>query len=112
MVLVILIVNKALFLRLTSPDSDPNDGIGKLPANTDSIGFDGARVVEIHGVAANANLPDSVISADPNNSPEEELPIACGVLRRSGGATGGTGGTTGGTGGTTGGGPGCNGGKC
>ena len=60
--------------------------------------------MEIHGVAANANLPDSVASADPNNSPEEELPIACGVLRRSGG-------TTGGTGGTNGGGAGCNGGK-
>ncbi len=82
---------------IDGPETNAVSGNVLIPFDSDIIGFDGARVVEIHGVAANAILPDSVASADPNKSPEE-LPIACGVLRRSGG--------------TTGGGQGCNGGKC
>jgi hypothetical protein len=39
------------------------------------------RVVEIHGVPASANLPNTVLP-NPGSTPEKSIPIACGVLVR------------------------------
>lgn len=92
---------------LTSPDENPNDDVVKLPSGSTDVDFEG-KVIEIHGVAANTNLPGTVKNTDSSKSPQEELPIACGVLRKvSDGNTGGsttggtTGETTGGSSGTT-----------
>lgn len=71
----------------------------KLPAGSTEIGFEG-KVIEIHGVPSDTQLPSTVTTSDPSKNPNEELPIACGVLTKSSGDT--TGGTGGGTdGGTT-----------
>jgi hypothetical protein len=86
---------------LTSPDTNPNDEVVKLPAGTTEVGFEG-KVVEVHGVPDTQTLPATVVNGDPNKTPQEELPIACGILKKTN--TGTTGGTSGGTtGGTTGG---------
>jgi hypothetical protein len=66
----------------------------KLPAGSTEIGFEG-KIVEIHGVPSDTQLPSTVTTSDPSKSPNEELPIACGVLTKSSGGT--TGGTAGGT---------------
>lgn len=87
---------------LQDADVDPEDALGKLSGNELNLA---GKVVIVHGVREDANLPDSVRTIDDFRS-HESLPIACGVIERvqqeEGGTTGGddtttTGGDTGGT---------------
>ncbi len=64
---------------LRSPDPDLHDSIVKLPEGKDLML--GGRVVMIHGVKSNSNIPDSVKSISYLTK-EQSLPIACGVLIR------------------------------
>lgn len=100
-----------LMADLRIPDTNPNDMLTKLGPN-DDLNLAG-KVVEVHGVPADTTLPATVQSMD-GMSPQQTLPILCGVIERvdggtttggtgTGTTTGGTGTTTGGTGTTTGG---------
>jgi hypothetical protein len=98
-----------LIADLRAEDTNTEDSLVKLPEGQE-LNLAG-RVVVIHGVSANSNLPETVQTI--NGLPAyETLPIACGVLERVGEdqedeETNGTNGTTGtpgttGTNGTTG----------
>jgi hypothetical protein len=64
---------------LRAPDENPDDSVVKLGPE-ENLNLEG-RVVEIHGVAQNANLPETVASKDGMPA-HRTLPIACGVLTR------------------------------
>lgn len=87
---------------LRAPDSDPTDPVFKLRADED-LNLEN-RVIVIHGVSSQTDLPNSVGTV--LTTARQTLPIACGRIQRvtGTGTTGGTTGTTtgGATGGTTG----------
>lgn len=85
---------------LQDADVDLEDGLTKL--NGSDLNLAG-KVVIVHGVNSNSNLPDSVATLDDFRN-HQSLPIACGVIERvaeedDGGTTGET--TTGETTGET-----------
>jgi hypothetical protein len=96
----------AMLAELRLPDLDTSDDLVKLGVD-EELNLEG-RVVEVHGVPANTVLPATVQGLD-DDSPQESLPILCGVIQRvdtgttTGGTTTGTTGTTTGTDTTTGG---------
>lgn len=61
---------------LTATDPDPDDAIVKL--TTLDLNID-TRTVVIHGVADTTTLPASVATL-PGLTPQQSLPIACGVI--------------------------------
>lgn len=75
---------------LTATDPNPSDEFAKIPSGATQISLQG-KVVEIHGVPSATNLPSTVASGSSTNNPHEDLPIACGVLFRSGTTGGGAG---------------------
>jgi hypothetical protein len=82
---------------LQLPDTDTGDEVVKLPVGS-NLNLEG-RVVAIHGIPASTTLPPTVQGMG-DMSPQQALPILCGVITRSGGTTTGTTGTTTGTTGT------------
>lgn len=92
---------QAMLADLRLPDADTNDTLVKLGADED-LNLEG-KVVEIHGVPASTTLPSTVRGVD-GMSPQQSLPILCGVITRedTGSTTGDTGTTTGDDGSTTG----------
>ena len=63
---------------LQDADVDLEDALGKL--NGSDLNLAG-KVVIVHGVPTNSNLPDSVATIDDYQS-HQSLPIACGVIQR------------------------------
>ncbi len=101
---------QAMLADLRLPDEDSTDILVKLDPD-ENLNLEG-KVVEIHGVPTSTTLPATVRGVD-GMSPQQALPVLCGVITRedTGTTTGGTGtttgedgstGTTGGTGTTTG----------
>lgn len=83
---------------LVAPDTNPNDSVVKLSA-AEELTLQG-KVVVVWGVAPDTVVPATVAGVD-QLTPQQSLPIACGVIERVNGETGSTtGGTT--TGGETG----------
>ncbi len=77
----------AMIADLLLPDSDTADTSVKLPLG-EELNLEG-RVVEIHGVPSSTTLPSTVQGVD-GASPQQVLPIACGVITRVDGTTTGT----------------------
>jgi hypothetical protein len=89
---------QTMLADLHLPDTDTADLLAKLGA-TEDLNLEG-RVVMVHGIASSTTVPGTVVGAG-GLSPQQTLPIACGVVARvSTGTTTGT--TTGDTGTTTG----------
>jgi hypothetical protein len=61
-----------------SPTASPTASPGVA---SDSSGIEG-RVIEIHGVSSNVQLPSTVQSL-PGSTANASLPVACGVITRS-----------------------------
>ena len=95
---------QTMLADLRLEDTNTNDILVKLGADED-LNLEG-KVVQIHGLPATTTLPPTVRGVD-GLSPQQALPILCGVITREetqddGSTTGDTGSTTGDTGSTTG----------
>lgn len=69
----------AILTDLKASDENPNDRYIKLSENED-LKLEG-KVVVIHGVSANATLPDTVAS-EGELAIHETVPVACGVVEK------------------------------
>jgi len=75
-----------LLTAIAGTDDDLTDNLGTISSgNADWASY----VVEIHGVADNMTLPDTV-ATEPGKSKQETLPVACANLEAGSGAARGT----------------------
>lgn len=91
---------QAMLADLRLPDDNTEDTLVKLGAD-ENLNLEG-KVLMVHGIPSSTTLPPTVRGVD-GLSPQQALPILCGVITREDtGTTTGDAGTTGGTGTTTG----------
>ncbi|MFP5384868.1 MAG: hypothetical protein ACLGHN_02230 [Bacteriovoracia bacterium] len=100
---------QTMLQELRLPDTDTEDNLVKLGAD-ENLNLEG-KVVMVHGIPSSTTLPPTVQGVE-GGSPQQTLPVLCGVITRedtgttttgeTGTTTGETGTTTGETGTTTG----------